>query len=146
MGVEHNIGKLGQRRTGFAGHADDGDIKALQERHEGEQLCRFTGVGHGDAGIAVLHDAEVAMQGVHGIKHHGGSTGGGESGGNLIADEAALTHAHNDNLVAGVDGLAHGFHCFIEGIIELIANDLERINFVLEYLFTANDMTDHDSS
>ena len=56
-----------------------------------------------------------------------------------------LTHAHDDDLVTGVDGLAHGLHCLIERIIQRITNDLECINFVLKDLFTANDMADHSS-
>ena len=84
------------------------------------------------------------MQGVHGIQHHGGGTGGSEGGCNLIADEATLTHADNDNLVAGINRLAHGLYGLIKGIIKLITNNLESLDFVLEYLFTANDMADHN--
>ncbi|MNS94848.1 hypothetical protein D3C72_1290770 [compost metagenome] len=107
-GVDHDVGMARQRGVGAAGHGDQGHALALDHRQQHGEFVDLAAVGDGEHEVDRLDHAEVAVAGLGRVHEHRGRAGGGEGGGDLAADVAALAHAHHDHAAAHFEDLAHG--------------------------------------
>ena len=124
---------LRQRRFGRAGQGDDFDGKSFERRQQVEQLLRFAGIAQRQNHVAVVDEAEVAVERIHAVEHHARGAGAGERGGDFLADVAGFADAHHDDFGALRQCARNRFHRVIKGRIKLRANGFERGQFNVEY-------------
>ena len=114
--------------------------EALDRGEQVEQFIRFTGITQGEDDVAVVDDAEVAVEGVHAVEDDTGRAGAGSV--------AAISRRHcrfadtdNDNFAAPAEGFADEGYGGVKGLIELGAHGFERGEFDVEYLAGFGQMT-----
>jgi len=102
----------------------DAPVTAYRVLGEQRGATRFEAV-HGGAStlpmisreheIALDEHAEIAVQRLSGMQEERGCAGGGERSGDLLGNDAALTHAGDDDAAAGLTAAQHQIHCRTEG-------------------------------
>jgi hypothetical protein len=83
---------------------------ALDHGQDHGQFLDLAAVGNGQHQVDRLDHPEVAVARLGRVHEHRRRAGGGEGGGDLAADVAALAHAHHDHAAAHFEDLAHGVH------------------------------------
>ena len=96
-GVQHQVGMPGQRRLHAARQCHQHHLQPAQGRQDGGELFAFAAVGNGQHHVGGGDHAQVAVAGLTGVHKHRRRAGGGQGGGDLAADVAALAHAHHDH-------------------------------------------------
>ena len=125
---------------GLPGQRDDFDGKPLERGQQIQQFLRFAGITQGQHHVAIIDNAQVAVQGVHAVEHHGGGTGAGAGGGDFGAHVAGFADAHHDQFAVPVQGGDDRLHGGIEGGIQLRADGFERGYFNVENFSGLGDM------
>ena len=124
--VERNVAVPGERGFQVAGEGDDLDGKPFQRGQQVQQLLRLAGITQREDHVAVVDDADIAMQGVHAVEDDTGGAGAGEGGGNFLADVAGFADADDDDFSPALDGFHDGVDCVGKRAIELRAHGFER--------------------
>ena len=75
--VQDDVAVARQGGSHRAGDADDFDREALQRRDQIEQLLRFARITERQNDIAIAHNAEVAVQGIHAVQENAWRAGAG---------------------------------------------------------------------
>ncbi len=127
--VDVDFGLARERRFGIAGEGDDARAEALEAGDEPRDFLGLAAVAEDEDEVAVGDHAEVAVRGVDGIEHDAGRAGAGEGRGDLRADRARLADAGDDDLVPGLDDLAHGLDGAGEVFVEAPLHGAERGGF-----------------
>ena len=118
-GVQVHFRSLGQGRLGVAGHADQGDAQALDQRQQGDDFGSRAGVGQGEDHVVLGDHAHVAVAGLGRMHEEGGGAGAGQGSGDLLADVTGLAHADDDDpALAGQQQFA--------GLDEIVANPRQQ--------------------
>ena len=87
-GVEDDGRLAAQRRIGVACQRDDRHAQPLELIDQAEQLVGGPALRQHHADIVATHDAEVAVQRVHGMEEHRRRAGGRERRGDLAGDQS----------------------------------------------------------
>ena len=103
--------------------------KLFKSREQVEQLLRFSGVAEREDNIAVVHHAQIAMDGIDGVEPHAGAAGAGESGGDFAADVSGFANSNHHDFTPLAQSLDDEFDCLIEPGIELRTDRFERCQF-----------------
>jgi hypothetical protein len=96
-GVEVYVRLACQGGSRVAGHGNELRTPTLDDRHDGEQLRTFAGIGQGDQHVMVGDHAEIAVAGLAGMDEEGRGAGAGHGRGDLARDVAGLAHAAYHN-------------------------------------------------
>ena len=141
MHVQDDVAVPRERRLQPASERNDLDGKALERGQQIQQFLGFAGITQRQDDIAVVDDAEIAMQGVHAAEHDAGRAGAGEGGGDFRADIAGLADADNDQFAPTRQGIDDQFDSGIKGLVELRADLAECGNFDVEHFAGFGQMT-----
>src|SRR5262249_31958654 len=87
--------------------------------------------------VAIVDDADVAVQRIDAVQHHARRPGAGERGGDLPADVAAFADADHDELSTPFQSLDNESDGTIEGVVELAANSAQGGQFDIENFTSA---------
>ena len=90
-----------ERRIGIPGQRDDRDSQAFQLTDETEQLVGGAAFREDDGDVLTSHDAEVAVQRVHGMQERCRCAGGCEGRGDLACDQPRLPQPRDDHSSLG---------------------------------------------
>ena len=93
--------------VGLAGHAHQRHAQPAHRRQHGRELVALAAVADGQHHVARHHHAQVAVAGLGRVHEEGRRAGGGQRGGDLAADVAALAHAHHDDAAAALQHRLH---------------------------------------
>jgi hypothetical protein len=130
------------REGGFGrgGEADDGDGKALESGEEIEEFFRFAGIAEREDDVAVVEDAEIAVEGIDAVEDDGGGAGAGEGGGDFLADVAGLADADDDDFAFRSERADDGVDGEFESVVELGADRFEGRDLYIENFARAGEM------
>jgi len=106
--VQHDIGMQGQGGFAPAGHGNKRHPQALEHRQDQRHLVAFAAVGDRQHQVFGGDHAQVAVAGLGRVHEQRWRAGGGQRGGDLAPDVAALAHAHHHNPAAQQQDLLHG--------------------------------------
>ncbi len=140
LDVEMNFGFAGQGRLGIARERDDAGADALEARQEAGDFLGLAGVAEDQDEVALGDHAEIAVRGVDGVEDDARRAGAGEGRGDLRADGARLADAGDDDFMAGLDDLAHGFDSAGEIFVEAPQHGPERRGFEFDDAPALGDM------
>ena len=135
----------GERGFRRASDGDDFDGEALEGGQEVEQFLGFARIAERDDEIAVIDNAEVAVEGVHAVENDAGGPGAGERGGDFAADVAGFADADDDELAPAAERIHDEFDSLDEGAVKQAAHGLERGKFDVKDFAGTGQMT-HGSS
>jgi hypothetical protein len=107
---EHRLGMARESRLAAAGDRHQRHAEPLEHRKDRAQLLAFAGVADRQHEILRRHHAEVAVAGLGRVHEHRRRAGGGQRGGDLAPDVAALAHAHHDHAAAAGEHQVDGAH------------------------------------
>ena len=120
-GVEDDVGVVGEEGVGVAHHGDEFVAEAAEERDEDFNFGGVAAFGEAHDHVALLHHAEVAVDGVGGMHEEGRSAGAVEGGNDLGGDVCALSNTRNYDSSRGrkngFDGLKKAF---IEPVFQIV--------------------------
>ena len=91
---------------------------------ETENLLGLAALGEGEDDVACADAAQVAVDGFGRVQGEGARAGGGEGGGQLLADQAGLAHAGDDDAAPALEDEAGGGG---DGEVELFADAVEGV-------------------
>ena len=104
---QRHVRRLTKRALRPTGNGDERDGETAGVGNEIGQFRCFAGIGDGDHHV-VRHDhAEIAVAGLARMHEVRWRAGGGEGGGDLAADMAALAHAADDHAPLAGDQQMH---------------------------------------
>ena len=138
--VEDEVAVAGEGGFGRGGETDDGDGKALESGEEIEEFLGFAGVAEREDDVAVVEDAEVAVERIDAVEDDRGGAGAGEGGGDFLADVAGLADADDDDFALGAEGAGDGVDGELEGVIQLGADRFEAGDLDIENFARAGEM------
>jgi len=102
-----HVGGEREQRLRIAGHADQLDPEALDQRQQGDDFGGGAGVRQRQHHVIAGDHAHVAMAGFGRVDEERRGAGARQGGGDLAADVAGLAHAeHHHAPLAGEDQLA----------------------------------------
>ena len=102
---------------GVGGDADEGDVFAFERGQNGIDFVALAGIGNRQHRVAVHNHAQVAVRGFGGMDEKGGRAGGGEGGGDFVADVAGFADAGNDEAAGAVEhGIDGGGEIAVEAV------------------------------
>ncbi len=131
--VEGDGAGCGEGRLHVADEGDEGVAHALQSGQEAQDLLGFAAGGEGDDHVAFGDHAEVAMDGFGRMKEERRAAGGTEGGGDLLGDDAAFTHAGDDDAAARLSALDDAVDGALEvgghGPVEALGEGQQRFGF-----------------
>ena len=107
--------------------------KPLQRGQQVQQLLRFARIAQRQDRVAVVHDAQIAVQRIHAVQDDAGGAGAGERGGDLVADVPRLADADDDEFAALAQSLDDQLHRLGERAVELGPHGFERGQFDVEH-------------
>ncbi len=126
-----NLRGQGDRGIDAAGEGDQGDTDALQGRQESRDLLGLTAVRDGDDDVALHDPAQVAVDGLGGMKEERWSARGGEGRGEFLRNETAFAHTRGDDPAGAgeehVNGPAEGVADFGDEVPDRVGFDLEDL-------------------
>ena len=132
--IERDVTDAGQGGLGGAGHGDDADRESFESRNEVQQFLRFPRVTQGENEVAVVDDAEVAMECIDTAEHHAGGSGTGEGGGDFAADVAGLADADDDDFAALPQRADDEIDGRVEVLVEVRPHGPQSGQFDVEHL------------
>ena len=139
-GVEVDVCVLREERRRFARDGDGAHVAACEGWEDGHEFIRLAAVAEDEDDIAIAHDAEVAVQRVESVEHHGGRAGACECGRDFLADVPAFTHAHDNDFSTARGGLANRFDRMGKGFVEAFTHGTGFGEFEFKHAPTACDM------
>lgn len=104
--VQNNIAVAGKRGFQAAGEGNDFYREAFDGGKQIQQFIGFARIAESNHDVAVVDDAEVAVERVHAVEDDGGRASAGEGGGDFGADVAGFTDANNDDFATPAEGFA----------------------------------------
>ena len=123
-----------------AGEGNYFDRKAFQRGKQIEQFLRGARITQGQNDVAVVDQAEIAVQGVHAVEDDAGGTGAGEGGGDFLADVAGFADAHHHDLAALFERFDDDFHGGGEPVVQLRPHGFEGLQFNVEHFARTRQM------
>ena len=105
--IEHGVGLARKARVAVAGEGDELGAHALDDRQDQQDFVGLAGVRQRQYHVGGRDHAEVAVRGLARMHEERRRAGGGERGGDLVADVTGFAHAGDDHAPgAGEDDLA----------------------------------------
>ena len=140
LDVEHHVAVFRQRGFERAGERNDFDREPFQRGKQVQQLLRRARITQRQHHVPIVDQAEVAVEGVHGVEDDAGGAGAGERGGDLLADVAGFADAHHDDLAPLLERFDEDFDRDGEGAVQLRPHGLEGLQFDVEDFVRAREM------
>src|SRR5580704_8918159 len=107
--VERDITRTSERGIEVAAEGNKRITDAFECGEQAQYLLGFTGGGEREHNVAPGEHAQIAVDGFGGMEKKRGRAGGGERGGDLLRDDAALAHAGDDDAAARLTAAKHQF-------------------------------------
>jgi hypothetical protein len=116
------------------------DREPFQSRQHIQQLLGFTRIAQRQYHVAIVHDAQIAVERIDRIQNYTGRTGAGQSSGNFLTDITGFADADHDDLAAVAQRGYERFNGPAKIIIQLGPDRLEGGQFDIENLSCAGQM------